>query len=201
VGSRPQPTDLDVARWADEVVADAAPGTVTAFVQVPVEVADGSVDARALLTTDEGRWNDRDRPTLYVASDVAVALTEFARHLESWPGAPPPPDGTRAVIEVRLDLPSVLDLRRADVVRALGVGDPPLCFRDAALARSLARVLRERTTIAAIRTPPMAFLDAPDRWNLVVFHENVADDGWIAVGRPVQTFRLERPEHRDRSPG
>jgi hypothetical protein len=38
--------------------------------------------ADAIVSEERGRWNEPGSPTLYLASDVAAAIAEAARHLE-----------------------------------------------------------------------------------------------------------------------
>jgi RES domain-containing protein len=123
------------------------------------------------------RWNYPGDPTLYLACDRAVALAEFARHLalERSP-ALQTRVVARAVFRLHLAVDALLDLRQAQVQHALSLTDAPRCFLDRDLARATAQFLRKSTRGQALLVPSIALLDAPDRWNLVLFLEKLPDD-------------------------
>jgi hypothetical protein len=181
-----------VADDPDAVTRLALPRRLTAYVQVP-----GGTDApfrpEALVKDDPARWNAEGEPTAYLASDVAVAVSEFVRHLQPGPtGAPEPGPERRDVYRVEVDAPGIIDLRDPDVATALGIDEVPHCFLDERLARRVGSRVRGADGVAGMLTQPMAFLDRPDRWNLVLFADRLDGTSWCRDARLVQRLRLQR---------
>jgi RES domain-containing protein len=167
--------DEATARRSTEhpVIGLARPWSGTAYVHVPAGVDPTRLQAVDLVSIGPGRWNRPGRPTLYLAGDPAVAISEFARHLEDdGRRATGRPEACRSLLRIELSLPSVVDLREERVLEALGVDGAPHCFLDDEVAREVAGRLADAATIGAVLTPPMAFLDQPERWNLVVFGDD-----------------------------
>jgi RES domain-containing protein len=154
----------------DDVLARSKPWHGHGFLHVPAHVDPDGVTVGDLVSDSEGRWNRGGQPTLYLACDPAVAVSEFVRHLDVAPDAPPEDD--RSLVCVALALPQVVDLRDPDVASAFGIVAAPTAFLDETVSRRVSAAIRERIPFGGVLTPPMAFLDQPERWNLVVF----ADD-------------------------
>jgi hypothetical protein len=133
-------------------------------------------------------------PTLYLASDQAVALAELARHLreersrETVSGVL-----ERQVFRLDLEIDSLFDLRDPAVTRELSLRNAPACFLDRQAARAVALFLRKTTSAHALLVPSIAFLDDPERWILVLFLEKLPSDadGFIQGVRAEGTFRVE----------
>jgi RES domain-containing protein len=113
----------------------------------------------ALISTEGNRWSRPAQPTIYLAGDPSLALAELARHLPADESIPPAWVWT---VEVRLD--AVVDLQ----------GDDSAWILDAERCRDVASDLRERGADGLI-VPSVAFLDRPDRWNLVIFAERIGE--------------------------
>ena len=152
------------------------------------------LDLRFAGQSATNRWSHPGQPTLYLASDRAVALAEFARHLREERSL----DLLSGVVErsvYRLDVTVevVLDLRDERLIRELSLQDAPACFLDRSIARAVADFLRRTTAAHALLVPSVAFLDDPERWILVLFLEKLpADHGqFIRALRSEGTFRLE----------
>lgn len=138
-------------------------------------IPDGSpyavTDFRFAGTGPDNRWNDPGEPTLYLASDAALAIAEFARHLKD----DYHPDLLRLPIRRRIyrlqvRLEAVLDFCNENAWAELGgLTGAPGCFLEKRLARSVARYVRVATPAVAMRVPSMAFLDDLTRWTLVIF--------------------------------
>jgi RES domain-containing protein len=124
-------------------------------------------DVRSLISTDENRWSRRGEPTIYLAGDVAMALAEFARHL-----SPDRRDPVGLVWEVDVRLAAVVDLRRQDVRHELGLPETVTWMTDADRCREVGSSLRARGA-EALLVPSAAFLDRPERGNLVLFGERL----------------------------
>jgi RES domain-containing protein len=150
------------------------------------------LDTRFAGRVGDNRWNAAGEPTLYLASDRAVALAEFARHLrERQDAALGPFVIERAVYQLELELGAVLDLRAAAVRSALGLRGGVRRFLDAEVARATATYVRRTTPAEALLVPSMAFLDDPRRWNLVLFLDTLPQDlATMAQATPAGTFRV-----------
>lgn len=122
----------------------------------------------------ENRWNEAGRPTLYLAGDEGVLIAEWGRHVAA-DRTPTLQRATlaRAVYELDLAIDRVLDLRHPAACAALSIAGAPYAFADRAIARATAQFVRTTTTAQALLVPSMAFLDAPDRWCLVLFLEKL----------------------------
>lgn len=117
--------------------------------------------------TREGRWNRKGELAYYVASDVSVVVTEFARWLQDNAGGVPPQ--AREIFRLEIDLKAVIDLRQPNVQAALGITNLTdfMTYAKCQAYASMARV----SGAEGILVPPMGALDKPDAWNLVVFLE------------------------------
>jgi RES domain-containing protein len=145
---------------------------------------DANWDAADLITNDGNRWSRPGEPTIYLASDPAVALAEFARHVAS---AEPHPVASLWAVDVRLS--SVADVRRDSVREALGLPAESTWALDVERCRMLGTDLR-RTGACALIAPSVAFLDRPERWNLVIFAESLGDQLDYALRSPGRVASL-----------
>jgi RES domain-containing protein len=161
-------------------------------------IPDGSpysvLDTRFAARSQTNRWNRPGEPTLYFASDHAVLIGEFARHLrdERNPSLGPlmPP---RRMYDLQLRLDAVLDLRDPAVCAALSLSDAPSCFLDRDVARATAGFIRTTTRAQALLTHSMAFLDAPDHWVMALFLERLdaGSDAVVSRVEPDGIFRYD----------
>jgi RES domain-containing protein len=160
---------------------------------IPAGSPFGVLDTRFAGRTGDNRWNAAGDPTLYLAADRAVALAEFARHLRERQDATLGPFVIeRAVYQLKLELQAVLDLREAAVRSALGLHGGVRRFLDVEVARATASFVRRTTPAEAVLVPSTAFLDDPQRWNLVLFLEKLPRDlGSIMRVTAAGTFRVE----------
>jgi hypothetical protein len=148
-------------------------------------IPDGSpysvLDTRFAARSQTNRWNRPGEPTLYFASDHAVLIGEFARHLREARspslGLLMPP---RRMYDFHLRLDAALDLRDPAVCAALSLSGAPSCFLDRDVARATAGFIRTTTRAQALLTQSMAFLDAPNHWVMALFLERL-DAGLDAV--------------------
>jgi RES domain-containing protein len=141
---------------------------------IPDDSPFGVLDTRFAGRTLGNRWNRGDEPTFYLASDHAVLVAEFARHLRADAGLTGRATEARRVYDLRLEFERVLDVRDERVCRFLDLRDAPVCFLDREVARATAAFLRRVVNVQAIFVPSVAFLDDPSRWVLVVFLENLS---------------------------
>jgi RES domain-containing protein len=126
----------------------------------------------ALARPDDGRdrWGASGTRTVYLAGDPAVALAEYARHRDV--GAPAE---RRCLCSFRLQAVSVLDLRAGEAIRILGPSSAA-AFLDRQEARRVSRAVRETGVCQGLIVPSMAYLDRPERLNVVLFVERLGAD-------------------------
>ena len=164
-----------------------------AYRHVPDRAPFDVLDFRHAGLRPGNRWNVRGERTLYLAGDRGVALAEFARHYEEEHAADPARSvQRRAVFRLGVRLDALLDLLDPAVLDQLPLADPPAAFLDIAVCRAVAGRVRATTAAQAIRVPSIAFLDDPQRWNLVVFLDKAPRDHkvWIRSVRRAGSFEV-----------
>lgn len=150
------------------------PWTGAAYRHIPADAGRDVLDFDLVGRATDNRWNAHGEPTLYLAGDPGVVVTEWGRNFGGRRAADVGASSiTRAVFRLSLRLRYVLDLRDLGVVEALELSGVPECFLDRQTARTLARLLRTTTSAQAMLVPSIAFLDDLTRWNLVVFLDKV----------------------------
>ena len=131
-------------------------------------------------TATDNRWNHAGEPTLYLASDINVAMGEYSRHLRlNRDPLGAPRATTRRFYLLDLQVEPVLDLRDPQLCEALQVEDEDggvRWFFDKSRSRAVGAYLRHVTDARGLIAPAMAALDDPERWNLVVFLEKLPGD-------------------------
>lgn len=132
--------------------------------------ADRAFVLGALARADDGhdRWSTGGTRTAYLAGDAWTAIAEFARHGQS----DGPPDDRR-LVRLRLAAVTTIDLRGATTRAALGITDGPGAFLDRRCARELSAEIRSAGACEGLIVPSMAFLDRPERFNVVLFCEAI----------------------------
>jgi RES domain-containing protein len=151
------------------------PWAGTAYRHIPADAGYDIRDLRYAGRRSSGRWHWQGQPTLYLASDAAVAVAEFARHLAVHRGGGAFP-ARRAVYELGVSLERAVDLRDAAVLRLIGRDDAPECWLDPRIARAIATFFRDSLDVQGAIVPSVAHLDAPERFNVVCFLENLPDN-------------------------
>lgn len=141
----------------------------------------------------ENRWNESDSPTLYLAGDEGVLITEWGRHLRRDRTKDIGRGATiRTIYRFDLRLRGVVDLCNAAVWRELSLSSAPTCFLDRRIALDTADVIRNQTSAQGILVPPVGLLDQPERWNLVLFLEKLDEDlSFITKVTPLGELRFE----------
>jgi RES domain-containing protein len=166
------------------ILESAAPWSGTAYVHVEQRDNGDELDVEGLSRQPNGRWNRPEDSTLYLAGDPGVALSELARHL--------PADergATRDLLRIELRVERLVDVRSPLVCERLGVDGAPFCLLDRAHAEGIATRLRATGDVQAILVPPMAFLEQPDRWNLVGFVDRMGDE-WLCAWDRIGTLEV-----------
>ena len=151
------------------------PWNGTAYRHIPADAGYDIRDLRFAGRRSGGRWHWQGQPTLYLASDAAVAVAEFARHLAVDRGGAAIP-ARRAVYQLGVRLVRTVDLRSAAVLRLIGRDDAPECWLDPRIARAVATFFRDSLEVQGVLVPSVAHLDRPDRFNVVCFLENLPDN-------------------------
>jgi hypothetical protein len=168
------------------------PWSGVAYRHIPTASRSGVLDTRFAALARDNRWNEPGDATFSAASDHGVAMAEFGRHMaEDRDAAGRLLVQERAVYRLEITLSAVLDLRQPMVRRALGLAGGPERFLDRAVARATAAFVRRTTAAEAVLVPSVAFLDDPDRWNVVLFLEKLpADLTSFITATPDGTFRV-----------
>jgi hypothetical protein len=152
--------------------------------------ADRPFSYEALCRPDDGRdrWGAPGARTVDLAGDPAVALAEYARQRQ--PGAPA---DSRCIWTFRLGAVTVLDLRRPAVTDCLGLDRGARVFLDRQLSRAVSGTIRATGLCQGLLVPSMAFLDRPERFNVVLFGEQLGRDveGLLTDRRAAGEIRLE----------
>jgi RES domain-containing protein len=159
-----------VASLADHI----GPWLGTAFRHIPADSGYDIRDLRHAGRRSSGRWHWQGQRTLYLASDSAVAIAEFARHLAVDRGGIAT-SARRAVYELGVRLDRIIDLRDPQVLRLIGRDDAPECWLDPRIARAVATFFRDSLDLQAMLVPSVAHLDDAERFNVVCFLENLPD--------------------------
>lgn len=157
------------------------------------------LDPRDLASSERAqRWSDAGAPTVYLASDIGVALAEWGRHV---PVRSDRDDSALWCVPVRLR--RAVDLRPG---RGFEAGSGPhrsdgfarrdqCWYMDQETTRDLAARLRYEDGLDGLVVPSVAFLDDPSRGNIVVFVDGegslaerlgeprcIADVRWLVSG-------------------
>ena len=135
------------------------------------------LDLRFARRGGDHRWSEPGEPTLYLACDDGVAMVEFARHFQLDRGTAPTPGALdRDMYSLTAATQAILDLRDTALWTELSLANPPHCFLERAVARSIAKYLRTNTPAQGILVPSVGLLDQLHRWSAVLFLEKLPDD-------------------------
>jgi len=171
-----------------------------AFRHIPADSPYGVLDFRFAGRAHDNRWNVAGEPTLYLARDPGVAVAEFGRHLrDSRSERLGAETIVRRVFELEVRINRLLDLRDPQAcaavagVAGLALTPFPTCFLDRDLARATAAFLRQSTPVQALIVPSAAFMDALDRWIMVLFLENLPSDpsAFLTIRRADSTLQFD----------
>lgn len=147
------------------------------FRHIPADSPYGVLDFRFAGQGDRNRWNHKGQPTLYLASDYAVAVTEFGRHLERDRSREIARRSiARQVYRLQVAVERVLDLTDACLCASLSLSNAPSCFLDVGVAQATAEYLRQTTAAQGLIVPSIAFLDDTTRWVMVLFLDKLPSD-------------------------
>ena len=136
----------------------------------------------------DNRWNHAGEPTLYLASDLGVAVGEYSRHLQLNRSPLQSPRTThRRFYQLSVEAEAVLDLRDARLCGALRLENEDGGIRwyfDKKRSRAVGAYLRHVTQAKGLLVPAMTALDDPEKWNLVLFLDKLPADprAFLSVG-------------------
>lgn len=171
-----------------------APWSGAAYRHVPADDAYNVLDFETAGLAADNRWNFLGERTLYVASDRAVAIAEFARHYrERSVSTVARQSDVRRIFRLHLQVEHLLDLRDPHVLELLSIGEPPYRLLERRVARAVAHYLRFVTAAQAILVPSAAFLDDLTRWVAVLFLDKLPADprAFVTAVEAAGTFRLD----------
>ncbi len=114
----------------------------------------GPLDTRFARRARENHWNRSGEPTLYLATDRAMLIDEFARHIRR-ERAPDLADDlpARRMFDIDIALDRVYDLTNHAAIAELGIDNAPACFRERVVARATSSFLRDVIGVEAIIAP------------------------------------------------
>lgn len=146
------------------------------------------LDDTYLGIADDNRWSAQGIRAYYFASDIGVVAAEHARHI-----AVDVPVGhadriERSVFKVRVALDRVLTLTNAHVIVAMGAAPLQEWVLDTVATQTAASYLVAQVRgLQGLIVPSVAFLDRPDRFNLVVYPEAID----VASNFGTPTFEMD----------
>jgi len=170
------------------------PRSGIAYRHIPAGSPYGVLDFRFAARATENRWNHAGDPTFYLACEAAVAIAEFARHIDvDRPPGLAASVSPRQLYRIDVRLVALLDLRDVRLLTLLGIADTAGYLLDKRKARALATFIRTNTDAQAVLVPSVAFLDDLTRWNCVLFLEKCPADPtiWFPRVTPEHRFHLE----------
>lgn len=153
----------------------AHPWIGSAFRHVSQDRDRDPLDFRWAGISADNRWNSPGQPTLYLAGDEGVLITEWGRYFQQAPAQAERRFQGRRVLRFQLVLDHVIDLREMTVWHELSLENAPTCFLNVPVARVTSYFIRTTSKAQGIIVPPVGLLDRPDRWNLVLFLEKLPD--------------------------
>jgi RES domain-containing protein len=142
------------------------------------------LDDTYLGQAGDNRWSERGISAYYFALGVGLITAEHARHIDV-----DVPDGhadriERSVFRVRLTLGRTLCLTDPAVIAAMGADPLETWILDLAKTQAAASYLLSQVSdLEGLIVPSVAFLDQPNRFNVVVYRDAI--DPTVVFGTPV----------------
>jgi RES domain-containing protein len=132
-----------------------------------VVAGDDPWDPEQAISLRGNRWSTDERPTAYLAGDPGVALAEAGRHFV-------PDDRVQmsSLWRLRVRVERALDLRDVEVGAVLALPSDLAWILDRDRCREVGDRVRAEG-IAAMTVPCAAFIDAPERFDVVLFPEAI----------------------------
>ena len=158
------------------------PWTGVGLRHIPSGAAHGILDPTHAARSRRNRWNEAGTPTFYFASDIAVVVGEFGRHIRAELPDGDPERQARDVWKVPISLARLIDLRDRSVSASIGLPQIEGWIGDVDRTQATVRYLRQHAEVQGLLVPSMGFLDDPAKGNVVVYLDRV--DPLAAFGPP-----------------
>jgi RES domain-containing protein len=142
------------------------------------------LDDTYLGQADDNRWSERGVRAYYFALDVGLITAEHARHIDVDVPGGHTDRIERSVFRVPLTLGRTLRLTDPAVIAAMGADPLDTWILDVAKTQAAGSYLLSQVLdLEGLIVPSVAFLDQPDRFNVVVYRDAI--DPAVAFGTPV----------------
>lgn len=155
---------------------------------VPAGASRGVLDDAHAARSRRNRWNEAGTPTFYFASDIAVVVAEFGRHIRAELPDGQPERQARDVWKVPISLSRLIDFRDPATSASIGLPKVDDWVADIDRTQATARYIRQHAAVQALLVPSIGFLDDSTRWNVVVYLDRV--DPRAAFGTPAFLRRI-----------
>jgi RES domain-containing protein len=155
---------------------------------VPTGATHGILDATHAARSRRNRWNEAGTPTFCFASDIAVVVAEFARHIQAELPDGEPERQARDVWRVPISLGRLIDFRDPATSASIGLSKIDDWIGDIDRTQATARYVRQHADVQGLLVPSMGFLDDAARWNVVVYLDRI--DPQATFGTPVFLRRI-----------
>jgi RES domain-containing protein len=142
------------------------------------------LDDEYLGQAPDHRWSRFGTRAYYLAADIGVIVAEYGRHIaiELFEGRSE--RLARAVFRVPIRLERILDLTDPGSIEAMGAKPINEWILSLPATQAAASYLLEQVAdLQGLLVPSVAFLDRPDRANLVIYRDRI--DLAAAFGEPV----------------
>ncbi len=132
------------------------------------------LDDEYLGLVPDNRWSEVGTRAYYFAADLGLIIAEYARHIAVDLPAGRSERLARSVFSVPVSLDQILDLTDPSVVGAMGAGPLETWILNLRATQSAATYLLAQVPgLQGLLVPSVAFLDRPDRRNLVVYRDRI----------------------------
>ena len=155
---------------------------------IPAGVSRGILDATHAARSQHNRWNEAGTPTFYFASDIAVVVAEFGRHIQAELPGGQPERQARDVWKVPISLDRLIDFRDPTASASIGLSKIDAWIGEIDRTQATARYVRQHADVQGLLVPSMGFLDGTARWNVVVYLDRI--DPRATFGTPVFLRRI-----------
>jgi RES domain-containing protein len=155
---------------------------------IPAGVSRGILDATHAARSQRNRWNEAGTPTFYFASDIAVVVAEFGRHIQAELPGGQPERQARDVWKVPISLDRLVDFRDPTASASIGLSKIDAWIGEIDRTQATARYVRQHADVQGLLVPSMGFLDDTAKWNVVVYLDRI--EPRATFGTPVFLRRI-----------
>ena len=164
------------------------PWTGIGLRHIPASAGREVLDATHAERSGRNRWNESGTPTFSFASDIAVVVAEFGRHIRAELAEGDGERQARDVWRVPISLDRLMDFRDPAAAAAIGLAPVADWIADVDRTQATARFVRLHADVQGLLVPSMGFLDDAARWNAVVYLDRI--DPLVSFGTPVFVRRI-----------